>query len=1393
MLSIQNPSDPPCSSEISARNKRKDERTSDQLSLYEADLPTSTHDQLELLHFSIRDYVCRARKKDISQNWPFSHPYLQVCLDHGVKDVLPPFEPPDTFHRWHSRREQALVDAHGEKSTEPLHEESGSGRRLFPTCIGRVEVADSTGRREERISSKKEKPSSAESPAEVQQEGVDTESTITSDNLVGGRLLPPKKCRYRPSARTVSDQPPVVVKIRRSAPSSAKGQARKQVVEEEGSSAKAAPRGEDQSSVTGGKEEHLEIKPDSSRSEVFCSNLTTLVDPMASKQCPVCREFSSSSNTTLNAHIDQCLALVSTNQIMDGIKPKKSKVKPRKIRTMVDIYATARRCTLEELDRLNGTTWALNTGIVPVAGEPLEEGRRPQPSDVNSGDGSDPGAVYIDSSGTKVRILSKLNDDSVKFNSRKPSTSDSVERGPLTCCKRSAFSNNSKSSCLRPQSKKLRTSASSGNQFHRFSRETNHTYGGNKKRKSESLQEDALGKARPSGPLKQWMSLKCIGASRKTIMSNGQHDPTEGNIVEDGDFSRADGCGVSPDSMEKLVPPPSEAADIGEDSANKAMNMGKTLQQKFRRKLHPTSGKKRLSMGKSFFSRRSDFSKRMYRFKSTRKVIPADQQEVNSSTGTGEQLETAACDPEKGCSRTCDPSLPSCFQAAKDTSLGDTFQTDSSKLLDDGDLSKSSELDSIGKSDSTDVTMEEELVAPKLQADCGCLTDEPAVVNLDAGHKAGSQELMTGEITPNMETSLSFLDEDPVDVSGSLTSRDPQSNPAKPLLLDVNSQCLDSPVRVQLETKVSGLSEEGSSFNIHVTDKEVQPSGQTTDNDIDVQCDQRIGDIPAFASQVNISRLQSEASIPPNGETIYRDALLEKLNVGCRSPILHGCPKLVTSQDQQHFLDGYPTQMSPDTSRSSISVPTAMRPLLAPASFPVHSELLGRMIRRPSQCCSEPVRKGVGHLVQVCQPAAPPKSMLGGPATGSPLPLEVPSRYGDAQHCRCNKESCRGSFSICPSEGISSCGTISFGVNLPGGVSSRNELDEALSAGISNFTAHCSGSRRPPINSKVVNAHGPPERFVPTNLQDVTMSRGSCSFPPVESDHCHAQPSPSSVLRLMGKDLMVANNEVDHTKLPKASSDSSVHPNSKYLTLLGYPAAFNTNLDQICSNHNSPDASLVCDHMYKEMPYATSRFPKPRGDFGNLGVCQLPLQSSSCNIRNGGISRYCYPSGLGSNVQNENLFQKLGPSGSFDAKRLEIARKYHKEVLAPFGAKSSQEIIVIDDSPEPYRTSSVIGNAVQQELQGNRMSRDAMFPVLSNPSCNGFKASSSLFPHDLADGESSIGAQRRFFTSCPGASINSAVNQANPDGSRLFGKNHFVLRSVAAAPLNPAHCHLQRS
>ena len=46
--------------------------------------------------FPFRDYVFTSRSKGIEASWPFAAQFLQPYLKHGVNDLLPPFENPDT-------------------------------------------------------------------------------------------------------------------------------------------------------------------------------------------------------------------------------------------------------------------------------------------------------------------------------------------------------------------------------------------------------------------------------------------------------------------------------------------------------------------------------------------------------------------------------------------------------------------------------------------------------------------------------------------------------------------------------------------------------------------------------------------------------------------------------------------------------------------------------------------------------------------------------------------------------------------------------------------------------------------------------------------------------------------------------------------------------------------------------------------------------------------------------------------------------------------------------------------------------------------------------------------------------------------------------------------------
>lgn len=133
--------------------------------------------------------------------------------------------------------------------------------------------------------------------------------------------------------------------------------------------------------------------------------VTTSESTMASKTCPICKTFSSASNTTLNAHIDQCLSVDSALPPVSS-KPNKPRAKPRmKVKTMVDIYASAKGCTLADLDKRNGTKWASilsYTNRVVADKSEVSKKRKVSPVGV--------GPVYIDDKGQKLRILSEFSE-----------------------------------------------------------------------------------------------------------------------------------------------------------------------------------------------------------------------------------------------------------------------------------------------------------------------------------------------------------------------------------------------------------------------------------------------------------------------------------------------------------------------------------------------------------------------------------------------------------------------------------------------------------------------------------------------------------------------------------------------------------------------------------------------------------------------------------------------------------------------------------------------------------------------------------------------------------------------------------------------------------------------
>ncbi|KAK6149478.1 hypothetical protein DH2020_017003 [Rehmannia glutinosa] len=297
--------------------------------------------------FSIRDYVLSTRAKDIKNNWPFSQKNLQLCLKYGVKDVLPPFQSLDSV------KDPSIVKCAGQNSSYSDVKLS----ELSDPSIGRNLPVNSSGSEED-----KEFP-----------------STTTTQSCSDINSIPPLK--------SPTEKPESAVRASNKVESNI------------------------QNTV---KKSRLVVKlnniAEQKSNEDLAFDTSVISETMASKVCPVCKTFSSSSNTTLNAHIDQCLSGESTVKWTTNSKVIKHRIKPRKTRLMVDIYETALHGTLEDLDRRNGTNWASNLGFPAQDLEACAVEKNKPCSSVNIEDINEDGAVYIDSNGTKLRILSKLSD-----------------------------------------------------------------------------------------------------------------------------------------------------------------------------------------------------------------------------------------------------------------------------------------------------------------------------------------------------------------------------------------------------------------------------------------------------------------------------------------------------------------------------------------------------------------------------------------------------------------------------------------------------------------------------------------------------------------------------------------------------------------------------------------------------------------------------------------------------------------------------------------------------------------------------------------------------------------------------------------------------------------------
>ncbi|CAK9157816.1 unnamed protein product [Ilex paraguariensis] len=381
MLSIENPlPDPACPCEIS-QLKSSDERASDKLALQEVDLfKSGLDDHNPLPKFSIRDYVFRVRSKDIKTNWPFTQKNLQLCLNHGLTDLLPPFQPLDPVRSQSTKRctvecrsldNETISIPNGEPSRRSNNlgsqtsDDAGRSQKLAVDCV-HINTSGSDGDKEFQSKATVQSPSEIDSVPTNRSPYLELETDTLLESLEAKvePAAPPESHKIESTVRHPVKKCRLIFKL----------------------SSVADPSS----------------KEDSAPTNLMVS------ETMASKVCPVCKNFSSSSNTTLNAHIDQCLSVASNVNWTANSKVVKHRIKPRKTRLMVDIYATAPYCTLEELDRRNGTNWATNSSFPAQEIELCAEEEEQKVSPVTFEDTDNEDGVYIDANGTKVRILSKF-------------------------------------------------------------------------------------------------------------------------------------------------------------------------------------------------------------------------------------------------------------------------------------------------------------------------------------------------------------------------------------------------------------------------------------------------------------------------------------------------------------------------------------------------------------------------------------------------------------------------------------------------------------------------------------------------------------------------------------------------------------------------------------------------------------------------------------------------------------------------------------------------------------------------------------------------------------------------------------------------------------------------
>ncbi|XP_068637711.1 uncharacterized protein [Aristolochia californica] len=1349
MLSVEKLPDSSCSYSISGL--KGDERATEKLALQEAD-PEKPGP------FSIRNYVFASRSKDIGTNWPFPPQFLQLCLKHGVKELLPPFEPPDSVRAQSSgtpsESDQVIVpteceeiastevDLDGDKDANSLLDsrvDNIKGKSSDPWALENSDQEHSPFPQEDTQSDGKSGKLSKSSG--LSEAGGEEVSTITVAAHV--QAEPNSFSTNRPCSVTEinkkSDNPAVLTEKSRNS-SEPPEHKRRLIVK-------------------------LSGVAEASRTEEIISNSSSVLDPMASKVCPVCKTFSSTSNTTLNAHIDQCLSEESTAQRVVTKLTKPHKVKPRKKRSMVDICATAPRCTLEELERRNGLTRATDSSSAGPNEEICTENKRPRWGPTDFCDDGNDGAVYVDSSGTKIRILSRFNDSPTPVEAEDQNNSAGKTRQP-------GF-RGSKTLKAKSQSKKFCSTKLYKGEILKATE--NHE--AKNQEKGESLCQ--LLKARDPehatvspGTLKQWVCSKRTDLSKKSSEKGSvSRDPLpesnhssiqRSHILK---LSRRPGNSMShPKSKrEETLLGSSSVEDSGEEMSQASPESDIDLSTKVSSIADCTIPK--LATGNYVSSPRSkrveeDTNIEDHHFSSNKRtsslrkcgLFGKSSPPIKANKWNGNKPAF-----KKSCKdKMMDPRGHQMRQSPADQLIGPRCK----RLNKMHCANKLAHLENVKESEVEEPFNEasEEERNVKSTPEGSLAFSGPEKLDSEAG---GSLSLES-------------------DHSASLAEEAMAGDGASPVFL-VETSCAGAPAE-------TGMSEDDGSANhsvmqsdsTHLLGNVLTVAASRSAMWVDHNPQKYYGYKEMHSNDYGTGISSQTAELDPGVDEGF---MSEAQNTGCdcdSMPIRGSELCLPSFEDMGYGVPQGNSSFDASNLQSNQDIDNSRDPSPAPVSATSTDSLSCR----PRSLLLPPVQdKGGGSCPDGSTEPLEAVDMIHTSTTRSSsnvegaersmeinrdnLKIAIPTsndlqKISDDQPCCCSRK--ENSSCLNPESQFFRQSTFISRV-IPKGKQVNLCINNNRSESATSFASFPTSRIDTPTR----------ESPLPANKLHLDTSRkfpncGDFGLASPSSSQLLSQSTSSPILRLMGKNLMVVNKDEDEpVQLQKPSLGTMTDdPNAKYLSLLGFSTGNALNQDSTAQYHQSAADSVVYGQDKCSLsPNFSAGLSS--GFRGHNSSQELPLAPQEMWV--GGFAGPALAYGSKSNsdflVQQKRVSKRfISPSGF----------GYNVERSAPHQvARAGREVIIIDDSPEHEPDPSMSAGPSGSRI--NQLGLGASLPP-SGSNCNSrpAKAFSSYSTQNTFLREPS-GPKPSFLMSCPGANATS-TRRGNPEGSGVFPQSPFLLSST---------------